>query len=143
MNNKIKYITIFGGNTHAHHPNCNDCNMPKYAMSLKYAKDIELVKSPFADYTDIEFTNLMLATGVKPNGCSSEIELNNCDVEMIGPNQYIFVDWNGRDIENEDYYSHDDNGNRIVYDLATLKKMCGFNEWEEIKVFPCVKKVTI
>ena len=40
MNNKIKYITIFGGNTHAHHPDCNDCNMPKYLCPLNMLKTL-------------------------------------------------------------------------------------------------------
>ena len=139
MNNKIKYITIFGGNTHAHHPNCNDCNMPKYAMSLKYAKDIELVKSPFADYTDIEFTNLMLATGCGVNG--NDYMDTGCgnDITMIGENKYIVE---AQEDDEDSDYAFDKNGKHIVHTLEELKVWTLYPRYENVKVFPCVKKVT-
>ena len=142
-NKKITAVKVIGRGHHIHSENCADIDRnPQYAMTRKFKNDLDVLKSPFEEYSDLEFTILAEQVGVKPNGCPSEIELNNCDVRMIGPNQYIFVDWDGEDVRNYDYLSHDEDGNRNIYSLKDLQLMCGLLEWEEVKVFPCTHKNT-
>ena len=109
-------------------------------MYLKYAKDIELVKSPFVDYTDIEFTNLMLATGCGVNGNDCMDTAVGNDITMIGENKYIVE---AQEDDEDSTHAFDRNGKHIVHTLEELKVWTLYPRYENVKVFPCVKKVTL
>jgi len=145
MKNK-KITAIAGsvmGNTlmHVHGTGCNDLNQPKYKIQKNcgWLTDVSIIKSPFAEYSDLEFTILERKTrcGVKGD---ADMELCTGDpIVMIEPNVYIL------DVpkdEDEEFYScaYGENGEQIKYDLEGISKISYRVHWEEVKVFPCAKK---
>lgn len=143
MKNK-KLTAISGsilGNTlmHVHAPNCNDLNQPKYKLQRPYAKDFPILKSPWVEYTDLEFTILERKTRCGADG-NALMELPTGDpIEMIEPNVYIL------DVpkdEDEEFYTsaYDENGDRRTYDLEGISKLTWRVVWEDVKVFPCAHK---
>jgi len=140
LTDKIKYISMNMEDMDAHSANCNDCNMPKYHMHIKYSKDVEIVKSPFADYTDLEFTNLMMQTRCGVNGNDSMDTPVGNDIIMISENQYIIDVYQ----DDEDFeYAVDDNGNKVKFTLQEIKDYTCMTEYTNIKMFPCTKNVKV
>lgn len=137
-NKKVSVVPTIGGSNHIHSVGCSDISKSsQYSITKNYVKNIDIIESPYADYSDLEFTILSRSTKTKPNG---ECELEGCNgeyVEKIGENQYVI---NCDDADNENYYTHDENGNQIVYTLKGIKENMVFDNWENPKIFPCAKK---
>ena len=140
INKKIDAVSTLGQGVHIHSHNCGDIQRSNwYTATRKFKNTIEILESPFAEYSDLEFTILEKKTRCGKDG-NAYMELATGDaIEMIEPNVYILDVPNDEDDENYDY-AYDENGKQIRYTLKQISEISCFTDWENTKVFPCAKK---
>lgn len=139
-NKKIDAVATLGQGIHIHSHNCGDIQRSNwYTATRKFKKTLEILESPFSEYSDLEFTILERKTRCGKDG-NAYMELATGDaIKMIEPNVYVLDVPNDED---EECYSsaYDENGKQIRYTLEGLAKVSCFTDWERTKVFPCAKK---
>ena len=139
-NKKIDAVATLGQGYHIHSHNCGDIKRSSmYRVTNKFKLTLDILESPFEEYSDLEFTILEKQTRCGANG-NAYMELATGDpIEMIAPNVYVLDV--PKDEEDEHYeYAYDENGNQKRYTLKQISEISCFGTWEDPKIFPCAKK---
>jgi len=141
-NKKIDAVDTngFGQMKHIHCHNCGDIKKSNlYTMTRNFKKTIEILESPFAEYSNLEFTILERKTRCGKDG-NAYMELPTGDaIKMIEPNVYLLDVVNDEDDEFY-HYAYDENGEKIKYTLKQISEISCYTEWDNVKIFPCTKR---
>jgi hypothetical protein len=139
-NKQIDAVATLGQGYHIHSHNCGDIQRSNwYTVTRKFKKTIDVLESPFPEYSDLEFTILEKKTRCGKDGNAFMELFDGTEITMIEPNVYV-VDV---DEDSEAYdcgYVVDENGKQIRYTLEGIAKISCFTDWENPKIFPCAKK---
>jgi len=139
-NKQIDAVDTIGQGKHIHSHNCGDIKRSNwYTITRKFKKTIEILESPFAEYSNLEFTILERKTRCGKDGNAFMEMWDGTEIKMIEPNVYVI----DTDEDTEVYdcgYVIDEEGNQIRYTLKQISEIAPFTEWERVKIFPCAKR---